>query len=133
MLINGLVAIVAYSSLAAEPWLRYSQEIVAMLLSLVAFGIITWQEYRSPLMLYFRYALVWFAVSSLAFMLASPWNHLWWLAHGIFAGGFTILGYGVFNAYQVNQSFSQVFNEQELLEDQAETNLRLTGMANCHP
>ncbi len=125
LLINGGVALVAHSSQASAPWVRLTQEFAAIALCLTSIFIIASRPSRSPLMLCYGYALAWFAVSSLAFVLAAPWNHLWWLAHGIFAVGFSILGYGVLRAFLATQSFDRVFNENELFEDLAETNARL--------
>lgn len=70
-------------------------------------------------------ALCWFAFASLGFMLARPWDHQWWLAHAIFATGFSLLGYGVLRAYLTTGSFERVFSSQELSEDLAQTNARL--------
>ena len=123
--INVAVAVLANSPLAGMPWVRLSQEGGSVVLCLTGLGIISLRGYRSPLMTYYSQALAWFAVSSCAFVLAAPWNHLWWLAHGIFAGGFSILGYGVLKAYLTTQSFDRVFNENELFEDLAQTNARL--------
>ena len=123
--INIAVALLANSDLAGHPWVRLSQEIGSMALCLAGLAIITLRDFRSPLMLYYSQALAWFAISCLAFVLAAPWNHLWWLAHGIFAGGFSILGYGVLQAYLSTRSFERVFNKDELFEDLAQTNARL--------
>lgn len=125
LVINVAVAILAYSSLAGERWVRASQEFTSIALCLTSFLIIMRKSGRLPLMLYYAHALVWLAVSALAFMLSLPWNHLWWLAHGIFAGGFSILGYGVLRSYLTTQSFDRVFNQTEMFEDLAETNARL--------
>ena len=123
--VNVTVALVANSAVASQPWVRLGLETGAIVLCLTGLAIIALRGFRSPLMLYYSQALAWFAFSSLAFILAAPWNHLWWLAHGIFAGGFSILGYGVLRAYLTTRSFERVFQEDELFEDLAQTNARL--------
>ena len=51
----------------------------------------------------------------MAFILAKPWTHLWWLAHAIFAAGFFLLSYGVVRACQSTGSFITVFSEAEMV------------------
>src|SRR5258705_12382938 len=70
---------------------------------------------RSPLMVIVGVSVTWFALSSLAFVLARPWNHTWWLAHAIFAGGFFLLSYGVIQAFRTTRSFSTIYSQGELL------------------
>jgi len=41
-----------------------------------------------------------FAQGSGAFLLARPWNHMWWFAHAIFAAGSLVLGYAIMRAYE---------------------------------
>lgn len=124
--INIAVALLAYSPIAADRWLRLGQEFAAVAMYLAGLIMMSVRNFRSPLMLFFRHSLVWFSMSSVAFMLTAPWTHLWWLAHGIFAGGFSILGYGILKSYVTTQSFDQVFRESELVESLADANVRLT-------
>jgi hypothetical protein len=70
---------------------------------------------RSPLMMIFGISVTWFVLSSLASILARPWNHTWWLAHAIFAGGFFLLSYGVVQAFRTTRSFSAIDSQGELL------------------
>jgi hypothetical protein len=56
---------------------------------------------RTRLIRFYVSAPVLFAQASFAFLLARPWNHMWWLAHGIFAAGAFVLGYAVICAYEV--------------------------------
>lgn len=65
-----------------------------------------------------------FALSSLAFLIAKPWNHLWWLAHAIFATGFFLLSYGVVRAFQTTHSFSTIYSQEELMARLAEAKVR---------
>jgi PAS domain S-box-containing protein len=83
---------------------------------------------RTRLIRYFMLALAWFAAASIAFLLAAPWNHLWWLAHGIFAIGFSILGYGVLRAFLTTHALERVFSAEELFDDLAKVNARLVEM-----
>jgi hypothetical protein len=88
-----------------------------------------------------------FALSSLAFILARPWNHLWWLAHSIFAAGFFLLSYGVVQAFRTTRSFATIYSQEELMTRLAEemertesalqelkrTNLKLEHLAATDP
>jgi PAS domain S-box-containing protein len=76
-------------------------------------------------MRYAALAFAWFAFSSLSFLLAKPWNHQWWLAHGLFAMGFSALGYGILRVFLAARSFEHAFSVEELSEDLTQTNARL--------
>ena len=54
----------------------------------------------TPLHWFYPAALLLFAQSSVAFLFARPWNHMWWLAHFVFAAGAFVLGYGLARAYE---------------------------------
>ncbi|HYY93144.1 MAG TPA: hypothetical protein VE713_01405 [Pyrinomonadaceae bacterium] len=82
--------------------------LIASVLLMLARGI------RKLLMWYQMFALLLFIEASAAFLLSSPWNHMWWLAHGISAAGFFVLGYAVMRAQQTSGSFSTVYTEVEL-------------------
>ena len=69
---------------------------------------------RKLLMWYHMFALLLFIQASAAFLLGRPWNHMWWLAHGISAAGFFVLGYAVMRAQQTTGSFSTIYSEVEL-------------------
>ncbi|NUY36059.1 GGDEF domain-containing protein, partial [Paraburkholderia sp. JPY303] len=43
-----------------------------------------------------------------------PWNHMWWLAHVIFASGFFLLSYGVAYAFLTTRSFATIYSREEL-------------------
>jgi len=88
-----------------------------------------------------------FALSSLAFILGRPWNHMWWLAHAIFAAGFFLLSYGVVQAFRTTRSFATIYSQEELMARLAEamartesalqelkrTNLKLEHLAATDP
>ena len=82
--------------------------LVASVLLMLARGI------RKLLMWYHMFALLLFIQASAAFLLGRPWNHMWWLAHGISAAGFFVLGYAVMRAQQTTGSFSTIYSEVEL-------------------
>jgi diguanylate cyclase (GGDEF)-like protein len=65
-------------------------------------------------------ALAYLAQSSLAFILAKPWDHIWWLAHFISACGFLLLSYGVIRAFHTTHSFSLVFSQEEVMQQLTE-------------
>jgi PAS domain S-box-containing protein len=128
MVVNVLVAAVATSDFGALPWPRVGMEAGALLCDLVALTLIGVAPARTRLMRYYMLALAWFATASIAFLLAAPWNHLWWLAHGIFAVGFTILGYGVLKAYLTTHALERVFSSEELFDDLTKVNARLVDV-----
>jgi len=109
------VAVLAYSPVANNPWLRISMESIAASLCLGAVGLMLRRQIRSPLMGYYALALVFFAQAAVAFILARPWNHMWWLAHAIFAAGFSIMGWGVVQALLTTRSFAHAFSAEQLM------------------
>ena len=126
--VNVLVAALATSELGALPWPRLGMETGALLCTLASLAQLGCTPARTPLMRHYMQALAWFASASVAFLLAAPWNHLWWLAHGIFAVGFSILGYGVLKAYLTTHALERVFSSQELFDDLAKVNARLVDV-----
>jgi hypothetical protein len=74
-----------------------------------------------------------FAQSSMAFTLGSPWNHLWWFAHAIFASGFLLLSYGVVQAFRTTQSFVTVYSQTELMDQLRKANQTLERLASIDP
>jgi len=134
--IDLLVAILAYSPVAGSLWLRMTLEGGALSLALVSSILLLARRPTSPLMLIYLLSLVMFMQSSVAFMLAKPWDHQWWLAHAIFAAGFFLLSYGVAQAYLTTRSFATVYSVEQILEDlrqqtrQTETALQQLEQAN---
>ncbi|MEY9181274.1 GGDEF domain-containing protein [Bradyrhizobium sp. USDA 313] len=108
------VALVAYSPYAGHPVVRLSMEGGALLFSALNVAVLLMRRIHSPLMVVFGVSVAWFALSSLAFILAAPWNHMWWLAHAIFAGGFFLLSYGVVQAFRTTQSFATIYSQEEM-------------------
>ncbi|MEY9460381.1 GGDEF domain-containing protein [Bradyrhizobium ottawaense] len=108
------VALIAYSPNAGHPVVRLSMEGGALLFSALNVAVLLMRRIHSPLMLVFGVSVAWFALSSLAFILATPWNHMWWLAHAIFAGGFFLLSYGVVRAFRTTQSFATIYSQEEM-------------------
>ncbi|MBB4399056.1 GGDEF domain-containing protein [Bradyrhizobium sp. ERR14] len=108
------VALVAYSPYAGHPVVRLSMEGGALLFSALNVAVLLMRRIHSPLMLVFGVSVAWFALSSLAFILAAPWNHMWWLAHAIFAGGFFLLSYGVVQAFRTTKSFATIYSQEEM-------------------
>jgi diguanylate cyclase (GGDEF)-like protein len=72
-------------------------------------------------MVIFAISITAFALSSVAFILGRPWNHMWWLAHAIFAAGFFLLSYGVVKAFLTTHSFSTIYSQEELMARLAES------------
>lgn len=116
LLIDILVALLAFSDLRAELWLRLSMELVSIALyALTAFWVL-FRRRHNTLMLIYAVAMLWFAQASLSFILGVPWNHQWWLAHLVFAGGFLLLSHGVIQVFMTTGSFSKVYTQAELME-----------------
>ncbi|TKC81479.1 diguanylate cyclase [Trinickia terrae] len=113
--IDLFVAVLAYSPVAGSLGTRLSMEGGALAVSLVNVGLMLWRRIRSPLMLIFGISVMSFALSSLAFILGKPWNHMWWLAHAIFASGFFLLSFGVVQAFHTTRSFSTIYSQDELM------------------
>ncbi|TFB34450.1 GGDEF domain-containing protein [Pseudomonas sp. F01002] len=120
LLVDVAVAYVANSPIAGNLAVRLSMEGGALILSTLTVAILLLRRIRSPLMMIFVISVTAFALSSLAFILARPWNHMWWLAHAIFAGGFFILSYGVVQAFLTTRSFSKIYSQEELMVRLAE-------------
>ncbi|RQS57813.1 MULTISPECIES: sensor domain-containing diguanylate cyclase [unclassified Burkholderia] len=122
--INVAVAYIAYSPVAGAPGTRLSMEGGALVFSLLNVGVLLARRIRSPLMVIYGVSIMAFALSSLAFILGKPWNHMWWLAHAIFAGGFFLLSYGVVQALQTTRSFSAIYSQEDLMSRLSESMAR---------
>ena len=113
--IDLLIAALTHLAPQAMPILRLLFEYGALALALLGIAIMFISRPRSPLMLFYALSLAFSAQASFAFVLARPWDHLWWLAHAISAGGFLLLSYGVLHAFHTTRSFSFVFGHDELI------------------
>jgi two-component system, cell cycle response regulator len=145
--IDIAVAVIAHSPLAAHPATRLTMEGGALVFSVLNVAVMLSRRIRSPLMVIFGISVTSFAISSLAFILGSPWNHMWWLAHAIFAMGFFILSYGIVQAFLTTRSFSTIYGQEDLMTRLAEetkrakdallelkrTNLKLEQLATTDP
>jgi diguanylate cyclase (GGDEF)-like protein len=124
LLADLAVAYVANSPIVAGPALRLSMEGGALAVSAVNVTVLLLRRIRSPLMVIFAISVTEFALSSFGFILARPWNHMWWLAHAIFAAGFFLLSYGVVRAFLTTRSFSTIYSQEELTARLAEAMAR---------
>jgi diguanylate cyclase (GGDEF)-like protein len=115
VVIDLLVAVLASSPVAGSLGTRLLLEGGAMAVSLFNVGCMLARKIRSPLMQIFGISVAAFAQSSLAFLLGKPWDHMWWLAHAIFAGGFFLLSYGIVQAFHTTRSFSTIYSQEELM------------------
>jgi diguanylate cyclase (GGDEF)-like protein len=115
VMVDLAVAWIAYSAYAGHPAVRLSMEGGALALCAVNVAVMLSRRIHSPLMVVFGISVTWFALSSFAFILGRPWNHMWWLAHTIFAGGFFLLSYGVVQAFRTTRSFSTIYSQEELV------------------
>jgi diguanylate cyclase (GGDEF)-like protein len=124
LLVDVAVAYLANSPIAGNPAVRLSMEGGALAVSAVNVTVLLLRRIRSPLMSIFAVSITEFALSSLAFILGRPWNHMWWLAHAIFAAGFFLLSYGVVRAFLTTHSFSTIYSQEELMIRLAEAMAR---------
>ncbi|HEY4073034.1 MAG TPA: sensor domain-containing diguanylate cyclase [Herbaspirillum sp.] len=115
LVINLIVAYIAYSPYAGHPAVRLAMEGGALVFSALNVAVLLLRRIHSPLMAIFAISVTVFGLSSLAFILGRPWNHIWWLAHAIFAAGFFLLSYGVAQAYLTTRSFSTIYSQEELM------------------
>jgi two-component system cell cycle response regulator len=122
--IDLVVGYVAYSPIASSLAVRLSMEGGALIFSTLNVTVLMLRRIRSPLMVIYGIAVTSFALSSLAFILGRPWNHMWWLAHAIFAGGFFLLSYGIVQAFRTTRSFSTIYSQEELTARLAEAMTR---------
>jgi hypothetical protein len=104
--IDVAVALLASSSVAGAPPVRLSFEGGAMCLWALCAVVVLIRRVAAPLMRFYLIATAFFSQSSLAFLLGKVWNHQWWLAHAVFAGGFFVLSYGVVRAVLTTGGFS---------------------------
>lgn len=115
LVLDLVIGGVAQGFQAHAQTIRLVAESGALLLSLLGIALIIQRRIRSPLMLVYAISLAYFAQSSLAFILAETWNHVWWLAHFIAVCGFTLLSYGVVRAFHTTRAFSLVFSQEEVM------------------
>lgn len=127
VVIDLLVAVLANSAIAGSLAVRLSLEGGAMAISLLNVICLIIRRIRTPLMQIFGISVMAFSLSSLAFILGKPWNHMWWLAHAIFAGGFFLLSYGIVQAFHTTRSFSTIYSQAELLARLREEMARTEG------
>ncbi|QDQ28229.1 GGDEF domain-containing protein [Chitinimonas arctica] len=124
LLVDVVVAAAAHSPIVSNPALRLSMEGGALAISALNVTMLLLRRIRSPLMVIFAISVTAFGLASLAFILARPWNHMWWLAHAIFAAGFFLLSYGVVQAFHTTKSFSTIYSQEELMARLADETAR---------
>lgn len=115
LVMGAAVAGLAHLPAASDPRIRLILEGLSIALALGGVAVIRWRRLASGLMGAYQAALVAFAISSAAFLLAAPWTHLWWLAHGIFAAGFFILSHGLARALLTSRSIAGIYAEGEMM------------------
>jgi len=117
VVIDFAVAVLAYSPIAGAPWVRLSMEWGALVMSALCAASMLARRIAAPLMRLYFISTVFFAQSSFSFVNAKVWNHQWWLAHVIFAGGFFLLSYGVVRAFLTTGAFSTVYSEERMIAE----------------
>jgi two-component system, cell cycle response regulator len=120
--IDVAVALLAISPVAGAPPVRLAFEGGALCLSALCAVVMLVRRIGAPVMRFYFIATLFFAQSSLGFLLGKAWNHQWWLAHVIFASGFFLLSYGVIRAFLTTGAFSTV--DPAVGQPQADRDLR---------
>jgi diguanylate cyclase (GGDEF)-like protein len=130
-LVDALITGVIQSGAANVQLLRVVLEgltIVFAMGSIILF-FFRLSRFSSPLMWMYTLAMAAFAQASTSFLLASAWDHQWWLGHVISAAGFFILSYGIVEAFHTTRAFSTVYSQQEMMSRLEEANRELDRMA----
>lgn len=125
------VVILAMGSLQGvhAQWFRLIAEACSIVLTLACLAVMLRRRISSPLMNLYLLAIAFSAQASLAFLLAKPWNHMWWLAHMISAGGFFALSYGIVEAFHTTRAFSTVYSQEEMMRRLEHANRELERLA----
>ena len=117
LFIDVVISTLALFSLGSNTYLRLSIETVALCMILSSIIMVFMRHIQSPLMTtFYTLSLAYFASALITFDLAQPWSHMWWLAHAIFAAGFFIMSYGVATAFLTTHTFSNVYSQEELMQ-----------------
>jgi len=115
VLVLPLIALLAVSPYGPLPVVRIGIESLSIAMYLFAMALILYRRTDTPLMWLYFISLGLFGMSSFAFILVkTPWNHMFWLAHVIFAAGFFVLSFGLVSARKRSASFGEIFNEEVL-------------------
>ena len=113
---DALVFFIVQYELLPTALVQYTLEGGSLLMAILGVAIIYKRGWhRSHIMKVFSLALIYTAQGSATFILASPWNHLWWYAHIITALGFLLLSYIVVRAYHAAGDLSLVYSLDELV------------------
>ena len=129
LMLDIVVGWIAMSPTISIQTVRLSSEIGALLLFLAGIILIRMRRMESSMMTVYAISLAFFAQSSLSFIIAKPWNHMWWFAHFIFASGFTVLSYGVIRAFHTTRAFALVFSQEEIMKQLASAKEYAEGVA----
>ena len=125
----AVVAIAAYATSPVAEVVAGRDRIVLEVLALGAMAsafalVLRTAWWRLAMLRYLLGALVLFCVSSVCFLVVErPFDATFWLAHGVFAAGFLLLGYGVVSVWTRSHGLGEVLDiaslETRLLEQQA--------------
>lgn len=129
LLLDLAVATIAITHTIDPMHARLVFEGGALFLEIAGLLVLLLRRIDTPLMWLYAVALAAFAQSSISFFLAHPWDHQWWLAHLIFAGGFLVLSFGIVRAFHTTRAFATVYSEQELMRRLQDANERLQHLA----
>jgi hypothetical protein len=90
------LAIAAIGSTSSEAAARLSAlfDLAVLCLAVIGIAVTIARDQDRPGINTLAGALVLFAQASATFLLSQPWQHAWWLGHGIFAAAFLLLAHG---------------------------------------
>ena len=123
----GAVFALADSPVGGHPMVRWISEGGQIALCLIGIVIILVRRDRPVALVYLAVALAMYAQSGVAFLLAKPWNHMWWYAHVIFAAGFFVLSYILMRAFQTTHSLVAVYTLEEMVSRVAAARTETAG------
>lgn len=127
LLLDCLIAILVKTDAIPFQFLRIALESVSLSFAILGILLIVLKiDVRSFVMKLFMLALLYLAQGSIAFLMTTPWSHLWWYSHAITAGGFFVLSYVVVRAYDAAGSLSSVYSIDELMASLRQSQLNLS-------
>lgn len=111
-----ITALLAYSPIAKELYLRGGMEAVSSLMA--GYVIYKFFKFRDEAYLtgYLAAGMFLFIQSMAVFVIAKPWDIVWWMAHGIFAGGFMLIAYASLTALRTRGQFFSSLSPSKSLQ-----------------
>ena len=131
LLLDALVFWLVNGNLLPFATLRSALEWASILMAIAGIlFIFRYSRQRTLILRISMLALLYLLQGSLAFLWATPWNHLWWYAHLVTAAGFFLFSYITLRAYHAAGDLSHVYSldEMVLALRQSESRLHLANL-----